>query len=61
MIAQLKTGQKYCPHCDGRRICDCSSCGQKVRYIDFGGKWHKYYESGKCKACDGKGAIADTK
>jgi hypothetical protein len=60
MIEQLKTEQKSCSHCNGRTICDCSTCGQKVRFIDFGGKWHKFYESGKCKICDGKGSILNS-
>jgi hypothetical protein len=60
MIVQSKSEQKDCPHCWGRKICDCKSCGLKVRYISFGGKWFKYYESGKCKVCGGKGIIPIT-
>lgn len=59
MIAQLKSEQNFCPHCWGKKICDCASCGQKVRHISFGGKWFKYYESGRCKACGGKGVVLD--
>jgi len=61
MIAQPKLGQNICPHCWGRKMCDCASCGQRAWYISFGGKMYKYYESRKCKVCDGKGVLADTK
>jgi hypothetical protein len=59
MIAQPNSEEKYCPHCLGRRCCDCESCGQKARYFDFGGTRFSYYESGKCKVCGGKGIISD--
>ena len=58
MIAQTKLEGKTCPHCIGKTTCDCAVCGRRVRYIDFGGKWHKYYESGICRQCGGKGNIA---
>jgi len=57
MIAHASSEKNVCPHCIGRALCDCSACGQKVRYIDFGGKWHKYYESGICRKCHGKGVV----
>ena len=60
MMAQLKSEQNSCPHCLGRRICDCASCGHREWYISFGGKMYKYHESGKCKVCGGKGFISDT-
>ena len=59
MIAQLKSEKIICSHCLERRICDCESCGQKAWYISFGGKMHKYIESGKCKVCGGKGFISE--
>jgi len=57
MIVQTKLEQKECPHCWGRKKCDCKSCGQKVWYIEFGGKRIKYYESCRCKVCGGRGVI----
>jgi hypothetical protein len=57
MIAQTKSEQNLCSHCWGRKICDCASCGHKAWYIAFGGKRYKYYESGRCKECGGKGIM----
>jgi hypothetical protein len=58
MIAQTKLAGETCPHCIGRTTCDCTHCGRRVRYIDFGGKWHRYYESGTCRKCRGKGILS---
>lgn len=55
MIAQTIPEKAPCPHCWGKQVCDCRSCGLKVKYIDFGGKWFKYYESGTCRVCGGTG------
>lgn len=60
MIAQQKIEPNFCSHCWGKKICDCASCGLKVRYLSFGGKWFKYYESGRCKVCGGEGIISRT-
>ena len=60
MIAQIKSEKITCPHCLGKRICDCASCGQRAWYISFGGKLYKYIESGRCKECGGKGFISHT-
>jgi len=60
MIAHTKSERRSCPHCWGRKTCDCASCGHKAWYISFGGKMYRYYESGKCRVCDGKGVVADS-
>jgi hypothetical protein len=56
MMVQTEENTKYCPHCYGKTTCDCVKCGRKVRYIDFGGTWHKYHESCTCKICGGTGS-----
>jgi hypothetical protein len=56
-MIQSKSEQKECPHCWGKKICDCKSCGQRAWYIDFGGKLFRYYESGRCRVCGGKGVV----
>jgi len=55
MMVQTEKNLEYCPHCFGKTLCDCTKCGQKVRFIDFGGTWHSYHESGICKICGGTG------
>jgi hypothetical protein len=57
MIVQSKLEKKECPHCWGKKICDCKCCGQRAWYIDFGGKLFRYYESARCRVCGGKGMV----
>jgi hypothetical protein len=57
MMVQTEAAARICPHCWGKTICDCHTCGLKVRILVFSGKWHTYYESGVCRVCGGRGTI----
>jgi hypothetical protein len=49
--SEVKDGYVLCPHCKGKTVCDCASCG-----IPDGLKPGGYAE-GICKVCKGLGQV----
>ena len=52
-LKRADAGFKFCPHCDGKTICDCATCGMKTAGR-YGGRW---MEAGMCKVCQGQGQV----
>jgi hypothetical protein len=49
----LKPGYVFCPHCGGSTVCNCATCGEKIRHP--GGR--EQFIEGICKVCKGTGQI----
>ena len=51
-------GFKFCPHCNGKTVCNCATCGieSTTRARGQGARW---MEAGMCKACHGQGQVVD--
>lgn len=57
-LGRPNTGFKLCPHCDGKTVCKCASCGTETT-TQARGSGARWMEAGMCKACNGQGQVID--
>ena len=49
----LKTGYRWCPHCNGWTVCKCGTCVEKVSHANGS----QTIVEGICKVCHGLGQV----
>jgi hypothetical protein len=51
----LRSGYRWCPHCEGWTVCKCGTCGTVLRNP----AGNETLNEGVCKVCRGTGQIPD--